>query len=180
MKLDELTETIDGYVVKISINHDENMGAPWEEHDGHGIVSDWESRDKLPSELVLCEDMRSSRYYDFKGTLKLAKRDGWGLNDDAKAKLAKRIGRKPTAKEILVEAVQRDFEYLQGWCNDDWCWLGYTTEIETPNGETIEGDSCWGFDDKDYMVSEALSHAKGEIERHKKTMRETAIAECVP
>lgn len=180
MKTSEHEQTIDGYTVRIDIHQDEHMGAPWEEHDGHGVVSDWTHRDKAPGELVLISDHRSYRYYDVAATLKIAKRDGWGLGDEGKAKLAKRLGRKPTAKEITAEAVQHDYEYLRGWCNDEWVWLGYITEITTPEGKTLDGDSCWGFDEEEYMLSEAMGCAKHTIERHKLTMRETAIAECVP
>lgn len=180
MKLDTHHETIDGYSVSIEIHHDENMGAPWEEHDGHGIVSEWTHRDKAPGELLLCTDHRSKRYYNFSATLELAKKDGWGLNDEAKAKLATRLGRKPTAREIRVEAVNLDFKYCQGWCNDTWYWTGYVTRITSPTGDSVEGDSCWGFDDQDYMLREAIDIAKHAIERHKLVLRETALAECCP
>lgn len=180
MKLHDKTESFDGYKIQITIHHDEHMGPPWEEHDGHGIVSGWERRDKQPGERVLHSDRNSARFYDFAGSLVIAKGDGWGLGDEDKAKLAAKLGRKPTAKEILVQAVEQDFDYLRRWCNDDWQWLGYTTEIETPDGKTIDGDSCWGFDEEKYMLSEALSHARHTIEQHQLTERETAIAECIP
>lgn len=180
MKTSEHEQTIDGYTVRIDIHQDEDMRAPWEEHDGHGVVSGWGSRDKAPGELVLNSDHRSYRYYDVAATLKIAKRDGWGLSEANKAKLATKLGHKPTRKEITAEAVQHDYEYLRGWCNDEWVWLGYTTEITTPEGKTLDGHSCWGFDEEKYMLSEAIDEAKHAIERHKLTMRETAIAECVP
>lgn len=180
MKLDTHTEEMDGYEIRIDIHHDEDMGPPWEEHDGHGVVTDWQHRDEEPGELELCCDHGARRFYDLNETMKLAKRDGWGLSDEEKAKLAAKLGRKPTAKEIRVEAVRRDYEYLRAWCNDEWSWAGYITKIETPDGQIISGGSCWGFDDQEYMLSEALDEAKGEIERHKLTVRETAIAECCP
>jgi len=184
MKIDSHEQEHEGYKIRVAIHHDTDMGAPWEEHDGHGIVSEWTSRDKEPGEMVLCSDRHSRRYYDFKATLEVAKRDGWGLGDESKAKLAMKLGHKPTAKEIRTEAVQHDFEYCRGWCNDEWVWLGYTTEIETPDGETLDGDSCWGFEGtdggKEYMIGEAVSQAEAVIKRHQLTVRETAIAECVP
>lgn len=185
MKIDTHTQVIDGYTVHVSIHHDENMGEPWKENDGHGIVSEWVSRSKSPGELVLCSDRsRFKRFYDFSATLELAKRDGWGLNPEAKDKLAATLGRKPTAMEIRVQAVNLDFQYCKGYCNDDWHWLGYTTQIETPQGNSIQGDSCWGFEGVEggleYMIGEAISQAESEIERHKALLRETAIAECCP
>jgi hypothetical protein len=62
-----------------TIEHDDMHGAPWEEEDGHGDVSEWTTRDKLPGELVLDEDGRHKRFYDFAGACKIARRDGWGF-----------------------------------------------------------------------------------------------------
>lgn len=43
---------------RAEVHHDSDMGAPWEEHYGHGPVSDWTIRDKRPGELVLSVDSR--------------------------------------------------------------------------------------------------------------------------
>lgn len=179
------TEVFKGYKVTVSIHQDiHHDGAPWEESDGHGIVSGWERRDKRPGERVLNSDRSLNRFYDVAETMKLAKRDGWGLSDEAKSALAVKLGRTPTAGDILAEAVNGDFEYLRGWCNDEWQWLGYTTEIETPEGETIDGDSCWGFEGttegEKYMIGEAMSQARSMIERDMLTKEQTQIAACMP
>ncbi len=75
-------ETIDfdhnGNSYTATIESDDHAGAPWEEHDGHGGVSDWTTRDKLPGELVLSEYGPSKRFYDFAGACRIARRDGWG------------------------------------------------------------------------------------------------------
>lgn len=68
-----------GHKFRVTAYHDDCMGAPWEEHDGHGIISDWTTRDKAPGELVLASDRGSNRYYDFAETVKIARRDGWGF-----------------------------------------------------------------------------------------------------
>lgn len=156
-----------GYTIRISIHRDEHMGPPWKEHDGHGIVSDREHRDKRPGEIILHSDRQSKWFYDFAGTMAIAKRDGWGLSEENIAKLEKQLGRKPTKGDVLHAAAMRDYEHLKGWCNDEWCWVGYTTEIETPDGETIEGDSCWGYDDEKYMLEEAIGNARQTIQEHR-------------
>lgn len=171
-----------GYAATITVHHDQDMGEPWKEHDGYGIVSEWTMRDKSPGELVLHHDRNSYRYYDLAETMKLARKDGWGLSDNDKAKLAKSLGRKPTKREIVAEAVRRDFEHLRAWCNDQWHWQGYTTEITTPDGKTLDGDSCWGFDDEDYMLSEAGDNAIYSINRladeHAKELAESHEMAC--
>lgn len=169
-----------GYTARISVFHDEYMGEPWKEHDGHGIVSEWTRRDKTPGELVLNSDLHSKRFYDYQGTLEIARRDGWGLDDEDKAKLAAKLKREPTKGEIVAEAVRRDFEHLRAWCNDEWHWLGYDTKIKATSGEIIDGDSCCGFDDKAYMLECATEAAWAEIDRHIALTHETALAECCP
>lgn len=165
--LDTIETDYKGYTIRVKVYHDDDMGEPWKEHDGHGIVSDWTTRDKAPGELVLNSDGRSKRYYDFAATMKKARSEGWGLTDKDKAALAKKLKRPATAKEVPAEAVQRDYEHLRGWCNDEWHWEGYVTEIDRPDGTRLEvdHDSCWGFDDSDYMVSEAQGNAESAIDR---------------
>ena len=36
------------YTYTITIESDDMHGNPWEEHDGHGPVSEWTTRDRLP------------------------------------------------------------------------------------------------------------------------------------
>lgn len=69
---------IDGFAFTATIQHDSDHGAPWENEDGHGEVTDWTTRAKLPGELVLCENGRSKRFYDFAGACAIAMRDCWG------------------------------------------------------------------------------------------------------
>lgn len=153
-----------GMTAVIEIHYDEHMGAPWEEHDGHGVVSDWTTRDKRPGELVLHSYRHSNRYYDFEATTAIAKQDGWGLSEEHIAQLEKKLGRKPTKKQIIAESVRRDYEHLRAWCNDEWHWTGYTVEI-TRDGSELDADSCWGYDDEAYCLSEAISSAEHMLEK---------------
>jgi len=153
-----------GIQIRIKIHHDEDMGPPWVEHGGHGLVSDWVTRNKKPGELLLCEDRNFRRYYDFKEATEIAKRDGWGISPEAIAEMSLSIGRNPTKSEIVRESVLKDFNYLRGWANDEWHWVGFTTEFILPDGSVEQGESVWGFDDRDYMISEAFSLAKSDAE----------------
>jgi len=161
-----------GYSIKVCYHVDDDSTPPWKQSDGHGPVSDWTSIEaKQPGERVLSKDHGSYRFYHWQEAMATAKKDGWGLTDEAKVKLAKRLGKPVTALrpgEITAEAVQMDFDYLQGWCNDEWHWAGYTTEITTPEGETFDGDSCWGYssDDDKYMLECAMDNAIPTVNRH--------------
>jgi len=106
------------------IHADEDHGAPWEEEDGHGPVSDWTTRAKAPGEMVLKQDRNSRRYYDFAAAVKIARRDGWGLSPEERQRLAADLGREPTRGQIVRAAVLADYENLRRWCNDEWHYVG--------------------------------------------------------
>src|ERR1019366_6268021 len=100
----------DGLRFRIDIKPDEDTGAPWDEGDGNGIVSEWTNRAKKPGELILSSACRGSKhYYDWAGTIVKARNEGWGLSDVERMKLSTGLGRDPTPGEITVLAVQRDF-----------------------------------------------------------------------
>jgi len=152
------TEEYKGHTITLEWEHDQDTESPWEHEDGHGPVTDWVTRDKRAGERVLVSDRRSRRYYDFAEAVKIAKRDGWGLHAKHITELAAKLGRKPTKKEIIAESVERDFEYLRRWCNDDWYWCGYIVKIQGTNYH----ESLWGIDSDSQsdFESEAIGYAK--------------------
>lgn len=138
---------------------DDIMLAPWEECDGHGEVSEWTSRSKAPHELLLVKDGHLRRYYDLAASLEIARRDCWGLCDEALEALAMRLGRWPSKREITAESVRRDFEYLRGWCNGQWCYVG----VIVTHDETGEGASLWGVEDLNGYPEEVAKELAVEI-----------------
>lgn len=139
-----------GYSAEIEIERDEGTGEPWKEHDGHGPVSEWTTRDKNPGERVLVTDRNHRRYYDWAEAIKIAKRDGWDAEPYGKG----------TKGEQAARAVERDYEYLRAWCNDEWHWIGYIVTVYDEGGNEVSKDSLWGIDDEDYAVREAKDEAK--------------------
>lgn len=124
-----------GRTFVIAILQDDDASPPWERSEGHGTVTDWTTRDKEPGELVLNEDGRSKRYYDFAAACATARKE-WGLSPDNLAELETRLGRKATAREIASEAARRDFDFLRAWCNDEWHYVGVVL-FEIPRGEIV-------------------------------------------
>jgi hypothetical protein len=170
-----------GHKYQIEFERDDSMGPPWQEHDGHGPASDWTTRDKRPGELVLCSDRHSRRFYDYAGAMELAKKDGWGLSPEHLAELTRKLGRKPTAKQIAHASVMADFDYLRQWCNDEWEWTSFSVKIVTPDGRTINAGGVGGFDGlTEHCASVAADFAKYEIEQLAKLQTETEIAACFP
>lgn len=161
---DNFNFTHNGREFVASLYVDDCNDAPWDNSDGHGVVSDWEHRDKRPGERVLNEDGRSKRFYDVSASMKIAKRDGWGLCDEEKANLAAKLGRPPTAGEIRAAAVEKDFEFLRGWCNDEWHYCGIGVQLLDEDGEPVGEEyehALWGIESNadDYLKEVACELA---------------------
>lgn len=146
-----------GRTFRVDIERDDDAGAPWECEDGHGPVSEWTTRDKLPGELVLCEDRPHKRYYDFQEAVKIARREGWDTAPYGQG----------TKGERAARAAMADYERLRRWCNGDWYYCGViVTDITDEDAETDYRSALWGIesDCEDYisgvaqeLVDEALS-----------------------
>lgn len=134
------TETIEqhGIAYKVQWFYDECHDAPWIEHDGHGIVSEWERRSKKPGELVLNSDRGLHRYYDFAASVEKAKAEQWGISDP--------VGK--TKNQIAAEAARADYEHLRRWCNDQWHWCGIVvTQLDEDGEETENSSALWGIEE---------------------------------
>lgn len=147
------TFTLRGYTFRFKTERDEFMGAPWEEHDGHGPVSAWTTREKGPGERVLAAARHGRRrYYDFAEAVRIARRDGWGPPVPGESK-----------RQQAARAVEEDFEYCRSWAADEWEWLGVVVTLEGEGRD--ERESRWGIEslsDPAYFVEVAYELA-GEI-----------------
>lgn len=134
-----------GILFTLTTEHDPDMGRPWEEHDGHGVirVANRETS-KRPGERVLYRDNWSTYLYDIPATLAKAKAEGWGDGD----------GR--TAKERIADAVERDYRRLKAWCDDEWHWMGVIVTLTI--GQHTYRQSVWGIESdagNDYIMQTA-------------------------
>ena len=103
----------DGFTIVARIERDDDMGPPWKEHDGHGRVSEWRPKDsKRPGEKVISQHGDSCRFYDWQEAIKTARREMWDAPPYGTG----------TDGERAERAVQRDFENLKAWCDDEWTW----------------------------------------------------------
>jgi hypothetical protein len=148
---DSLTIKTKGFTITARVEQDDQMGEPWKEHDGHGVVSEWTTRSKRPGERVLCEDRGSYRYYDVQASLEIAKRDGWDAEPYKTG----------TAKERAARAVERDFQFLRDWCRDEWCWVGVVLSVSKGGIELDEyAASLWGIESS---AGEYLTEVANEL-----------------
>ena len=113
--------------------------------------------------------------YDWQEATKIGKRDGWGLGDDRLAKLREWLKREPTRGEIVKQSVENDFDFLAGWLNDKWHYMGVVVRLDdehydnehVPEGklaDMLEGEhteSLWGIesDCDDYIAEIAIEQA---------------------
>ena len=161
------TITIEGREYTWTVEYDCDIGAPWGEHDGHGPVTEWTTRPKGPGERVLAEDRGSYRYYDYAEACRIAKRDGWSTTGIRKRQAA---GEVFTPKQIAAEAAAADFNYLRGWCNDEWCWAGVVV-----TSEDDETDSLWGIESDAFGYHETVAQELAE-ELHARYLERRAQA----
>ena len=185
------TREIDGRKYRIDWDYDDTIGRPEAESDGHGVCADINfdpktfGEDPEDGELDLEEAVRhkmmrvlrtgstwrndSWRVYDVWETMKVAKADGWrDLKWEAEHPNA-------TEEERLMAAVDADFNYLQGWYNDDWHWCGITVMLLDEEGDPTEDEaSLWGLcsDDAEYheevikdLVTQIESVVRKEAEK---------------
>lgn len=127
---------------RVKFERDDDAGYPWENSDGHGAVTGWESRDKRPGELVLNTDKGTERFYDFAGACKTALRDGWDAapyNDGTETK-----------RQQAAKAARADFEYLREWCANQWEYVGVIVTLLDDDGEETEvTDALWCVETRD-------------------------------
>lgn len=143
-----------GYTLRVEISPDYDAEPPYEDA-GHGPVArrlrasleDWER------EWVLRWDSCWCYVYDVRAARQQAEDEGWGLGHGVTARKA---------------AVQRDYDYLHGWFNEHWWYIGYRVTLIDPQGEEVDSDSCWRFETADmtYVVGEIRSAAACMLKRH--------------
>lgn len=117
-----------GYLFTIEVDYDEFEEPPWSRYDGHGPVSDWTTRDKKPSEVVLSSIRGSNLYYDFSRAMKKAKEERWDAAPYGQG----------TKGERAERAVRADIKYLRDYIDNVWVYVtlsvtlrgsGYTTSL---------------------------------------------------
>ena len=138
-----------GLTFDVVFGSDTDMDAPWDNGDGYGIVSEWTTRGKKAGEIVLSQDRRAKRYFDWAGTVKKARAEGWNT---APYDLVE------TAGERAVRATQANFKYLKAWCDDEWNYVNITVTCR----ETGADYSCGGVETYNDYDDE---HAWGMIEQ---------------
>ena len=162
---EETTTLPNGWSLVVKIENDNTYNPLWEDCDSMGVVK--ESRGHPGdsyTDWIMNSDRGWYRYYDWKATLPVAIREGWGAPPY-------RTGSK---QEQAMRAMKRTYEYLRAWCNDEWHYVGLIVELRDERGCLIGEDSCWGFESENisYVTSEARSWAYHLIRDARKAAQE--------
>lgn len=132
-----------GKTYRVEFHFDHDSGAPWKEYDGRGVVSEWETRDKKPGEVIISSDHGFKRFYNVAATIAIAKRDGWGVSGINTRGMSK-------AKTAAV-AVQHDLKRMRDWCSGAWHWCGIVVFPLTDAGDELrsKNESVWCIESDD-------------------------------
>lgn len=147
MLYDGDTFSRDGKQFRVTFPYDDCHGAPWDESDMHGPVTEWTRREKAPGELILSSDRGSRRYYDFQAACKIA-RDVWGF----------------TSREDAAKAARADYERLRRWCNDQWHFVIVRVDLLDDDGDALDYATIGGVESDcgDYLA-ELAGELAGEL-----------------
>ena len=151
-----------GMQFKVHIEPDDDGEAPWERSDGHGPVRHMRRSEKRPGERPLIKDRDGTWLYDWQAACKLARKDGWN---------AEPYG----APNRIERAVQADFDFLRGWLNDDWYYVGVCVSLLDKNGEDATEkyeNAIWGIEsNSDDCIGEVADDLADRIREEKMEQR---------
>lgn len=138
-----------GLTFRVQYEDDVSADYPWESSDGHGPVrksahAHGNHGSKAPGERPMNHAGRNEYqfYYDWAAACKLARADGWNVEPYG-------------APNRIARAVQADFDFLSGYVNGQWGYVGVNVELieEDEDGEyqVLDTESLWGVETfKDY------------------------------
>jgi hypothetical protein len=168
---------------KVQIIADDHYGPPEQEHDGHGVVMDFDydptdvealieregwDDDEQCSAHAMEEVARAGlfllvgngrrhgfeKYYDVWETLKIAAAQ-WGVPADD--------------KDALMKAVISDYDYISGWYDDTWCWAYLQVTLLDSDGEEVTGHTAsvggfeWGLERSEAYLAQEVNGLVREV-----------------
>ena len=160
------------------VNYDNDMGMPWDEHDGHGIIREARSvygrPEKKPGERILHVDGYNYWIYNFQKTMKIAKSERWGSSKETP---------EMTKKQRAEAAVIADMEYCKDYLTGRRYWVFIEVYRINDNGHQIsESEYLGGIDsgysrrDDEYLKECAIELADGihwqALKEWRKSLRE--------
>lgn len=176
------TFTREGITFRVKMDHDYDMGPPWEEGDDSDLVSDWTTRPKAPGERVLNRDRGSYRYYNFAEAVKRYTEQG---RDPYAKGWRSDLGEDATLGQVAARIAELNFIHYDHWCRDLWQWMVLSVEMLTKDGGTVGSEHLGGVSSEDHatITEEAWDMAGqliedlvgGSMHKHYATIHEGQI-----
>jgi hypothetical protein len=158
---DQASEThlvaVKGLQFSLCIRRDDYGGTPWDQNEEcHGPVryhdrGRYNTHSSKPTKRAGERELGESYLYDWAGAMKKAKAEGWGPRTPYR-----------TATQAAEAAVQRDYDYLKAWCEDDWC--NVSVEVRLVGGDEDDdytdtlGFSEWWTTEPDMNNPQSKNH----------------------
>ena len=167
----KVTELPNGWKLRVVEEYDTDSGPPEKDSDCCGVVVSKHRQRYSEYSEEKCWALSRDWRYDVNASLEKALRDEWDAPPFG-------IG---TKQERAMRAVKRDYEYLSGWYDNQWYYVGLIVELLDENDTILEEESCWGFksDDTEYLCSEARSWAAHMVVNQRRIERETKRQEKI-
>jgi len=151
----------EGKRFRVYIEPDDCGDTPWERSEGHGKVRTisehyrCDTTQKKPGERVLYTGGNKVWLYDWQDACKQARKDGWNAPPY-------------DAPNRIERAVQADFDFLRGWLNDDWWYVGVCVAMVNEDDEDITEkytNALWGIESNaDEYLDETAHELAGQVE----------------
>ena len=133
-----------GYLFTIEVDYDEFEEPPWSRYDGHGPVSDWTTRNKKPSEVVLWTVGGSNLYYDFSRAMKKAKEERWDAAPYGQG----------TKGERAERAVRAYIKYLRDYIDNVWVYVTLSVTLKGSGYTTSLGGVEYDYSENGHWMTE--------------------------
>jgi len=143
---------VDDLSFGVSFEADCDIPPPWGNAEGHAIIRaranhHFRHTGKKPGEKLIHASRNTSYFVDIKATKEKAMKEAWGIGENEIAKLTKKLGRKPTRKEEVAQAIQLEVDYHSAWFSDNWRDVVIVQAIDD-DGNAVDGvnNSLWGVE----------------------------------
>ena len=133
-----------GYLFTIEVDYDEFEEPPWSRCDCHVPVSDWTTRDKKPSEVVLSSIGGANLYYDFSKAMKKAKEELWDAAPYGQG----------TRGERAERAVRADVKHLRDYIDNVWVYVTLSVTMQGSGYTTSLGGVEYDYSENGYWMTE--------------------------
>lgn len=162
----------EGFRFRAEIFYDTDHEAPWDDGDGNGIVIEPERHyTKKPGHRPLWSSDRNDKwFFDWQGTVKKAREEGWGIDPKFIPMLTEKLGHPPTKGEIAVIGAQSEYDRFRAWLRGDWWYCGVTLTLlsddpdEDDAVDTDYGHSIRGVEDGFYVTKLGYDYREGRAE----------------